>query len=165
MKTEIVATRPSGGNYNLVVRVDGLDSLMRFLKDSDPQMREAIRQGLREAATPVLARARANAYRIADDGTFASSLSIRSYVSGRVVLRSSGDEAAGVKEFAHQGAKTISSKGTPLANARLRMRSGVGVPLRANHPRVMVPAVNDSAEDVKTRIDAKLEEVLRRADG
>lgn len=164
MRTEIVALRPSGGNFNLVVRVEGLDTLMRFLKDSDPQMREALKRGLRESAAPVLGRARANASRIADDYTFGNSLSIRAYASGKVVLHSR-DEAAPVKEFARLGAKTISSKGTPLANARLRKHSGVGVPRRANQPRVMVPAVNDSAEDVKSRIDAKLEEVLRRADG
>jgi hypothetical protein len=41
----------------------------------------------------------------------------------------------------------------------------VGVPRRANQPRVMVPAVNDSVDEVKSRIDAKLEQVLRRADG
>ncbi len=165
MRTEIVALRPSGGHFNLVVHVDGLDKLMSFLKDADPRMREAVRQGLREAATPVLGRARANAYRIADDGTFAHSLSIRSYVSGRVVLRSSGDEAAGVKEFAHLGARYKPKPTDRRANARKMRSFPVGVPHRANHPRVMVPAVDDSVEDVKSRIDAKLEEVLRRADG
>ena len=37
----------------------------------------------------------------------------------------------------------------------------VGVPLRANPPRVMIPAVNDSIEEVKSRIDERLEEALR----
>lgn len=164
MKTEIFALRPSGGNFNYVVSIDGLDTLMRFLKDSDPQMRKALQKGLKEAAQPVLSKARANAQRIADDGTFAGSLSIRAYANGSIRLRSD-DEAAPVKEFARRGARTISSKGTPRANARLRMHSGVGVPTRANQPRVMVPAVNDSVDAVKERIDAKLEQVLRRADG
>lgn len=163
MKTDVVVFR-SGGNFNYSVSIDGLDTLMRFLKDSDPQMRKALQKGLKDAAQPVLAKARANARRIADDGTFAGSLSIRAYGSGSIRLRSD-DEAAGVKEFARMGARTISSKGTPRANARLRMHSGVGVPKRADQPRAMVPAVNDSLDAVKERIDAKLEQVLRRADG
>lgn len=163
MKTDVVVFQ-SGANYNYSVSIDGLDALMRFLKDADPQLRKALQQGLKEAANPVLARARANARRIADDGTYAGSLSIRSRANGNVVLRSN-DEAAGVKEFARRGA-TYRPKPTDKRRNARKMRSfPVGVPKRANQPRVMVPAVNDSTEEVKTRIDAKLEEVLRRADG
>ena len=112
----------------------------------------------------MLTRARANAQRIADDGTYANSLSIRSRSNGNVVLRSN-DEAAGVKEFAHRGA-TYKPKSTDKRRNARKMRSfPVGVPKRANQPRVMVPAVNDSIDEVKTRIDAQLEMVLRRADG
>lgn len=164
MKTEIVATRPSGGNFNYVVRIEGIDTLMRFLKESDPQLRKALQQGLKDAAQPVLTKARANAQRIADDGTFASSLSIRAYANGGIRLRSN-DEAAGVKEFAHRGA-TYKPKATDRRQNARRMRSfPVGVPKRANAPRVMVPAVNDSVDEVKTRIEMRLEQVLGRADG
>lgn len=163
MKTDVVVFK-SGGNFNYSVSIDGLDTLMRFLKDSDPKMRKALQKGLKEAAQPVLQKARANAQKIADDGTYAGSLSIRSGVNGNVWLRSN-DEAAGVKEFAHRGA-TYKPKSTDKRRNARKMRSfPVGVPHRANQPRVMVPAVNDSIEEVKTRIDAKLEEVLRRADG
>ena len=160
MKTTLVST---GGNPSMTVSVEGLDSLLRFLKDSDPLMRKALQNGLKEAAQPVLTRARANAMKIADDGTYAGSLSIRMRSSGSMVLKSSGDEAAGVKEFAHRGARYRPKSSDKRRNAR-RMRSfPVGVPHRANQPRVMVPAVEDSAEEVKNRIDAKLEEMLRRA--
>lgn len=163
MNTDVVVFK-SGGNFNYSVSIDGLDSLMRFLKDSDPQMRKALQKGLKDAAQPVLTRARANAQRIADDGTYANSLSIRSRSNGNVVLRSN-DEAAGVKEFAHRGA-TYKPKSTDKRRNARKMRSfPVGVPKRANQPRVMVPAVNDSIDEVKTRIDAQLEMVLRRADG
>ena len=163
MNTDVVVFK-SGGNFNYSVSIDGLDTLMRFLKDSDPQMRKALQKGLKDAAQPVLTRARANAQRIADDGTYANSLSIRSRSNGNVVLRSN-DEAAGVKEFAHRGA-TYKPKSTDKRRNARKMRSfPVGVPKRANQPRVMVPAVNDSIDEVKTRIDAQLEMVLRRADG
>lgn len=164
MKTEILALRPGGGNFSYVVSMPGFDYLMRFLKDADPKMRKALQAGLKDAAQPVLTKARANARKIADDGTFAASMSIRAYSNGSIRLRSN-DAAAGVKEFANIGAKTVSSKGTQLADARLRKGSGVGVPRRANPPRAMVPAVNDSVEEVKSRIDARLEQVLGRADG
>lgn len=163
MNSELVVFR-SGGNFNYAVHIEGLDSLMRFLKDADPQMRKALQAGLKEAADPVLTRARANAQRIADDGTYANSLSIRARANGGVVLRSN-DVAAGVKEFARRGATYTPKPTDKRRNARKMKSFPVGVPKRANQPRVMVPAVNDSIEEVKTRIDAKLEEVLRRADG
>lgn len=163
MNTDVVVFK-SGGNFNYSVSIDGLDSLMRFLKDSDPQMRKALQKGLKDAAQPVLTRARANAQRIADDGTYAGSLSIRSRSNGNVVLRSN-DEAAGVKEFAHRGATYKPKSSDKRRNARKMRSFPVGVPKRANQPRVMVPAVNDSIDEVKTRIDAQLEMVLRRADG
>ena len=163
MKTDVVVFR-SGGNFNYSVSIDGLDSLMRFLKDADPQLRKALQQGLKDAANPVLTLARANARRIADDGTYANSLSIRARANGGVVLRSN-DEAAGVKEFARRGATYKPKPSDKRRNARKMRSFPVGVPKRANQPRVMVPAVNDSIDEVKSRIDAKLEEVLRRADG
>lgn len=163
MNTDVVVFR-SGGNFNYSVSIEGLDSLMRFLKTADPELRKAIQQGLKEAAQPVLTRARANAQRIADDGTYANSLSIRSRANGNVVLRSN-DEAAGVKEFARRGATYKPKPTDKRRNARKMASFPVGVPRRANQPRVMVPAVNDSVDEVKSRIDAKLEQVLRRADG
>lgn len=164
MKTEIFALKPSGANFNYVVSVEGLDTLMRFLKDADPQLRKALQQGLKEAAQPVLSKARANAQKIADDGTFAGSLSIRAYANGSIRLRSN-DEAAGVKEFARRGATYAPKPADRRRNARKMRSFPVGVPRRGNPPRAMVPAVNDSVDEVKDRIDAKLEEVLGRADG
>ena len=149
------------GSYT--VQIKGLSSLLKWLKDSDPKMRKGMRDGLRDAARPVLAKARANARAIADDGTMAGSLTITSRQGGAQWLLASSDEAAPVKEFARIGAVTISSKGTPRANARLREHSGVGVPRRANQPRVMIPAVNDSAESVRDTIDEALEKVLEGA--
>ena len=161
MDAEIVALRPSGGNFNYVIRIEGLDTLMRFLKESDPKLRKALQQGLKDAAQPVLTRARANAQRIADDGTFKESLSIRAYANGSLRLRSN-DEAAGVKEFAHQGARYKPKPTDKRRNARKMRSFPVGVPHRANQPRVMVPAVNDSIEEVKSRIELRLDEVLGR---
>lgn len=159
MKTKLVA----GANGSLTVDIEGLDVLMRFLKESDPLMRKAVQKGLKEAAQPVLTRARANAMKIADDGTYAGSLSIRARANGALVLKSSGDEAAGVKEYARAGARYRPKSTDKRRNARKMRSFPVGVPHRANPPRAMIPAVEDSAEEVKNRIDAKLEETLRRA--
>ena len=161
-----------GGFGNFAIQIDGLDSLMRWLKDSNPKLQKALRKGLKEAAQPVLQKARANAKRIHSESNksryglpaMQDSLSIASRRGGLVYVLKSDDPAAPVKEFAHYTAKTISSKGTPRANARLAMRSGVGVPRRANQPRVMVPAVNDSVDEVKDRIDACLAEVLKEVE-
>lgn len=163
MNADIIVTQ-SGGGFNRRISIDGLSSLMRFLETSDPRMQKAIRDGLKEAASPILTRGRANGRAIADDGTYAESLSISVTSRGNIKFRST-DPAAGVKEFARVGATYVPSPADKRRNARKMRRFPVGVPRRANPPRVMIPAVEDSVEDVKTRIDLKLEEVLRRADG
>lgn len=165
MKTETVYFK-SGAYGNFAIRIDGLDRLMKFLSTANPDLQKAIKRGLKEAAShPILPDAQRRANAIADDGTFASSLSVSSRANGASWVLKSDDPAAPVKEFAHLGAKTISSKGTKRANARLRKRSGVGVPRRAFAPRVMVPAVNENIDEVKSRIDRELEKVLERANG
>lgn len=153
----------SFGNYS--VHIKGLKSLLDYLKTADPKLEKAMKKSLKESGAPVLQKARANASSIADGGAYSSSLSLGTK-SGKgtfQVLLKSSDEVAGVKEFARKGARTVTSKGTPLADARLRKRSGVGVPLRANAPRAMVPAVNDSADEVQARMEAALETVLKEA--
>lgn len=153
----------SFGNYS--VHIKGLKSLLDWLKTADPKLEKAMKKSLKESGTPVLQKARANASSLADNGTYSDSLSLGTK-SGKgtfqVVLKSS-DEAAGVKEFAGKGARTVTSKGTPLADARLRKHSRVGVPRRANVPRAMVPAVNDSADEVQKRMESAIEAILKEA--
>lgn len=163
METDVIV-RKSGANFNYMVSMPGLSTLMRFLGQADPQMRKALRDGLKDAAQPVLTKARANARKIADDGTYANSMSVRSGSTGNVWLRSD-DVAAGVKEFAHRGATYTPKRTDKRRNARKMRSFPVGVPRRANQPRAMVPAVNDSVDEVKDRIDARLAEVLGRANG
>lgn len=147
------------------VRVEGLDSLMRWLKESDPKMNKALRKGLKEAANPVLEKARANARRIQDDGTYASSLSIASRANGAQYVLKSTDPNAGVKEFAHQGAVMVRSRtNTERSRRMVAAHARVGVPHRANQPRVMVPAVEDSAGEVRDRIDECLAAVLKEVE-
>lgn len=164
MKTETVYFQ-SGEFGNFAIQIDGLSTLMAFLKTANPELQKGMRKGLKEAVQPVLVRARGKAAAFADDGTYAASLSVGSRANGATWVLKSSDEAAGVKEFAHIGAKTISTKGTPRANARYRMHSGVGVPRRAHAPRAMVSAVNEETENVKSRIDACLAQVLEGANG
>lgn len=161
MKSELIYSK-SGEFGSFAVHIEGLSSLMRFLGKSDPEMRKAIQQGLKEAASPILRKARANAQKIADDGTYASSLSIKSYATGTVKL-ASNDVAAGVKEFARRGATYAPKPSDKRINARKMKSFPVGVPRRANPPRVMIPAVDDSIGEVKTRIEENLERVLAGA--
>jgi hypothetical protein len=147
------------------VRVDGLDSLMRWLKDSNPKMHKALRQGLKEAASPVLRAARANARRIQDDGTYAGSLSIASRKNGAQYVLKSTDPNAGVKEFAREGAVMVKSRaGTERSQRMVAEHARVGVPHRANAPRVMVPAIADSADDVRNRIEERIAEALKEVE-
>lgn len=147
------------------VRVEGLDSLLAWLKASDPKMNRAMRKGLKEAASPVLQRARANARRIQDDATFAGSLSIASRANGAQYVLKSTDPAAGVKEFAREGAVMVRDRAhTERSRKMVAAGARVGVPHRAHEPRVMVPAVEDSADEVKDRIDACLAAVLKEVE-
>lgn len=164
MKTETIYFE-SGEFGNLAIHIDGLSTLMRYLDKTGSDLGSTIMEGLEKAASPVLSSARANAHRIADDGTFANSLSIQKRKAKVQILLKSKDPAAAVKEFAKRGAKTVSSKGTKLADTRLAMRSGVGVPRRANAPRVMIPAINDNHELVKTRIEQELAKLLEGFNG
>lgn len=134
------------------VEVKGLAETLNWLQHVDPKLEKAIRRGLKEATEPVLRKARANASRIADDGTFAGSMSIASRASGAQYVLKSTDVAAGVKEFAKPGATRRSGPGRGITR--------VGVPRRANKPRAMVKAVEDSADEVKERIEQRLADVL-----
>ena len=137
------------------VEVKGLDSLMNWLAHADRKLEKAMRAGLKDAMSPVLERARANARRIQDDGTLADSLSIATRKSGVQYVLKSTDPNAGVKEFARAGA---------VGRTEKWRGKRVGVPHRANKPRAMVPAVEDSADEVKKRITERLEEVLKEAE-
>lgn len=157
MRTSTIST----GNRSFV-QVDGLESLMRFLKSADPKLKRAMQKGLKDAASPVLAKARANASSIALDGTYAASLSIASRKGGAMYILKSTDPAAGVKEYAKPGATYRPKPDDKRRNARGMSSFPVGVPRRANAPRAMVPAVEGSTEEVKGRIDAALAEVFDR---
>ena len=157
------------------VQVEGLDSLLRWMKESDPKMQKALRKGLKESMEPVLQKARANGRYIQDDGTYAESLSIASRASGAQYVLKSTDVAAGVKEFAKPGATRLVGKGARSSTQRARKYAGqslapglravrVGVPHRANKPRVMIPAVEGSAQEVEDRIDKCLADVLKEVE-
>lgn len=162
MRTEAIY-RASGGVGNWVVQVDGLDSLLRYLKQTDADAEKELKAALRAAATPALSKARAYAQTLADDGTYARSLKTVIRSNGYTVALQSNDPASRVKEFARPGAKTLTSKGTPLANARLMKRSGVGVPRKVHTtPRAMVPAVNAVFETTWRNVDAALDRILGR---
>lgn len=133
------------------VEVKNLSSVLNWLAHVDSKLEKSMRKALKEATEPVLRKARANASAIADDGTFAGSLSIASRASGSQYVLKSTDPNAGVKEFAKPGATG--------RTARWRGKR-VGVPHRANKPRAMVKAVEDSADEVKSRIEERLAEVL-----
>ena len=157
----LIFQQGSGDYIHSVIHIDGLEETIRYLDRVNPELERETKDGLKEAAEPVLTAARANARAIALTGRYANSMSLAVYKLGQVRIKST-DPAAGVKEFAKLGAVTLTSKGTPLANARLRKKSGVGVPRRANPPRAMYKAINDKADEVARRMDDQLERVLNR---
>lgn len=142
------------------IQVKGLDDLLHWMRNSDRELNAAMRLGLKEAAQPVLRRARANASAIQDDGTMRGSLSIAARRSGAEIVLKSTDEAAGVKEFAHLGATYAVKAYDKRANARKMGRYPVGVPHRANAPRVMIPAVEKSRDEVLNKLAQCLEDAM-----
>lgn len=146
------------------VEVKGLDELLNWLRHSNPKLEKAMRKGLKDAMSPVLERARANARRIQDDATYADSLSVASRKSGAQYVLKSTDPNAPVKEFAREGAVMVRSRtNTERSRKMVAAHAKVGVPHRANAPRVMVPAVQDSADEVRERIEESIEKVLKEA--
>ncbi|MBQ9041587.1 MAG: hypothetical protein IJ111_02100 [Eggerthellaceae bacterium] len=144
------------------IQIEGLEVLVKGLKLANPKMLKALKKSLKEACQPVLKKARANAHVIADDGTYAESISLATRKAGLQYHLKSTDPAAGVKEYALPGAVTIRSRtNSELSRTRLRMRSGVGVPHRANAPRAMLPAVESEADEVRAAIEAALEKTLQ----
>ena len=56
---------------------------MKFLKTANPELQKAAKRGLKEAVSnPILPDAKRRAGSIADDGTFAASLSVASRANG-----------------------------------------------------------------------------------
>lgn len=152
----------SGAFGNLAISIEGLKPLIDGLKAADPQMEKAAKKAIKESGDVVLKAARANATSIADDGTYAASLSLgtRSRKESFEVVLKSSDPAAGVKEFAHLGARYAPKPTDKRQNARGMMSFPVGVPRRAYAPRAMVPAINDNVDATLERIDAALADVL-----
>ncbi len=161
MKATTVGTA-GGGAF---VQVEGLASLMRHFKNVDPRLKRAFQKALKESVSPVLEKARANASSISLNGTYAGSLSIASRKGGSMYVLKSTDPAAGVKEFARQGATYRPKPTDKRRNARSMASFPVGVPRRANAPRAMIPAVDDSTEEIVERIDAALADVMDQAGG
>lgn len=146
----------AGSSSSAAIHIDGLADLLRYLQTGDAKNAAALKKAIRAAGAPVLASAKGRASRIAASSDFCGSLSIRKQAHGIALV--SNDAAAGVLEFARTGAKTRTAKGTSLAQARLRLHSGVGVP-RGQNPRAMVPAVNDNIDRVLVSIKDALEAV------
>ena len=146
------------------VEIRGLDNLLNWLRHANPKLEKAMRKGLKESMSPVLERARANAKRIQDDATYAESLSIATRKRGVQYVLKSTDPNAPVKEFAREGAVMIKSRtNTERSRKMVAEHAKVGVPHRANAPRVMVPAVQDSADEVRERIAECMEKILKEA--
>ena len=145
----------------LTVRIKDLDALLAWLKQVNPEINKKIRKGLKGAAQEiVLPEARRRAGAIRRTGKFAASLSIASRRAGASYVLKSTDEAAGVKEFAHLGARYSVRANDKRRNARKMGSFPVGVPRRANPPRAMVPAVNDNVERILSRVDSVIEEAM-----
>lgn len=140
-----------------LVQIKGFKDLMASLKRADVELAAGLGAALTAAAEPMRADAERRARSIADDGTYASSIGLVMRKLGVSLV--STDPAAPVKEFARRGARTLTSKGTPLAQARLARKSGVGVPAGAP-PRAMYAAVEDGVDAAVEATRAAVQAVL-----
>lgn len=145
-------------NGLMQVQIEGLKETLENLRIANAHGAQIVEKAIQDSGDAVLTSAQAKASGFASSGAFRSSLSTKK-TKGGIFLRSN-DPAAGVIEFAHHGARTRSSKGTKLANARLAKKSGVGVPRRATQPRAMVPAVNENVLRVQNAVATALERAL-----
>lgn len=145
-------------NGLMQVEIEGLTKTIDNLRIANSRGARIVEEAIQDSGDAVLSTAQARASAFALTGAFRSSLA-KKKTKGGMYLRSN-DPAAGVIEFAHNGARTRSSKGTKLANARLAKRSGVGVPHRATQPRAMVPAVNENVLRVQNAVATALERAL-----
>ena len=153
-----MASIVSEKNGLMQVQVEGLKETIDNLRIANANGARTVEKAIQDSGQAVLSSAQAKASGFATSGAFRSSLSVKKTKAG--IWLQSKDPAAGVIEFAHQGARTRSSKGTKLANARLAKKSGVGVPRRATQPRAMIPAVNENVLRVQNAVATALERAL-----
>lgn len=154
-----MATVSTGQSRSLLyTEVHGLDEILRNFRMVNQNGERIVTSAIADSGNIVLASAMAKASSFSSSGKFRSTLSIKKVKNG--IALSSNDKAAGVIEFANSGARTRTSKGTKLANARLAKGSGVGVPRRAPNPRSMVPAVSESTLRVQNKVADALERAL-----
>ena len=171
------------GREKEFIEIEGLDSLMNRLHVMNPKLEKALKKGLKEAAGPVLDSAKDKARHIAYRGrklkdkdkiSYMDSLSLAPRNSGLVYVLKSTDPAAGVKEYAHEGATRLVGPSSRSSTQKKRKRMGlplgpglrevkVGVPHRANPPRVMIPAVEGSADEARERIEAHVAKIIEEA--
>ena len=142
-----------------IVHIEGLDELLKGLKTADPEIRKALRKALRQSVKPVLQKARANARGLGGEGRYARSMSLGSRRAGAMWILKSTDEAAGVKEYAHHGARYTPRANDKRPNARKMGSFPVGVP-RGEPPRAMIPAVEDSTDQIKRDMEFSIEWAL-----
>lgn len=175
------------GRDRKFVEVKGLDDLIKRLHDLNPKLEKALKKGLKESAQPVLQTARAKAQAIAYSGklrpyqiAYKDSLSIASRQGGSLYVLKSTDPAAGVKEYAHVGATRLVGKSSRSSIQRKRKRARnkmgltidapglrevrVGVPRRANPPRVMIPAIQGNEWLVRSNIEVAMAKVLKEVE-
>ena len=154
-----MATVSTGQSRSLLyAEVHGLDEIVRNFRLVNQEGDRIVTSAIADSGNIVLASAMAKASSFSASGAFRSTLSIKKVRNG--ITLSSNDKAAGVIEFANLGARTRTSKGTKIADARLAKGSGVGVPRGASNPRSMVPSVNENTLRVQNKVADALERAL-----
>lgn len=121
------------------IRVQNLDKVIAGLREIDSVMASELKSGIKDLVKPTLQKAKSYAGGLGSSttGSYASSLSLRTYSNGVKFI--SSDPGGGVIEFANVGAVILSG---PRAGRR------AGVPHGSTPPRALLRAILEDEESI-----------------
>lgn len=133
------------------IRVQNLDETIAALKEVNASMADELKRAIKELAKPTLSKAKGYASGLGarPTGSYASSLSLKSYANG--VKFVSGDPGAGVIEFANPGAVILAGK---------RAGRRAGVPAGSAPPRALLRAILDDEDAIVRDVSNEVQRVI-----
>lgn len=131
------------------IRVQNLDNVIAGLRAVDSSMASELKRGIKQIVRPTYERARsyAGGLGLAPTGSYAGSLSLRTYANG--VKFVSTDPGGGVIEFANPGAVILTGR---------RAGRRAGVPVGSAPPRALLRAVLEDEEDIVREVSDLVQE-------
>lgn len=132
------------------IRVQNLDNVIDGLRSVDSRMASDLKSRIGELVRPTLAKARGYAHGLgaSPTGSYAGSLSLKTYANG--VKFTSSDPGGGVIEFANPGALVLSGE---------RAGRRAGVPRGSAPPRALLRAILEDEESIVRDVSGLVQEV------